>query len=59
MKPFIFYERYQVRKAKQSQMISKALLQRVLTIEQIAEMAEVNIDYVLSIQSELKKKKHT
>ena len=38
-------------------MISKALSQRILTIEQIAEMAEVSIDYVLSIQSELERKR--
>ena len=41
------------------QIISKALFQRVLTIEQIAEMAEVSIDYVLSIQSELERKRDT
>ena len=47
------------REEKQSQMISKALSQRVLTIEQIAEMAEVSIDYVLSIQSEPGRKRDT
>ena len=47
------------REEKQSQMISKALFQRVLTIEQIAEMAEVSIDYVLSIQSEPERKRDT
>ena len=47
------------REEKQSQMISKALSQRVLTIEQIAEMAEVSIDYVLSVQSELERKRDT
>ena len=41
------------------QIISKALSQRVLTIEQIAEIAGVSIDYVLSIQSELERKRHT
>ena len=41
------------------QIISKALSQRILTIKQIAEMAEVSIDYVLSIQSELEKKRNT
>ena len=41
------------------QIISKALSQRVLTIEQIAEIAEVSIDYVLSIQSELERKRGT
>ena len=41
------------------QIISKALSQRILTIEQIAEMAEVSIDYVLSIQSEPEKKRNT
>ena len=41
------------------QIISKALSQRILTIEQIAEMAEVSIDYVLSIQSEPERKRDT
>ena len=40
-------------------MISKALSQRVLTIEQIAEIAEVSIDYVLFVQSEPERKKDT
>ena len=41
------------------QIISKALSQRILTIEQIAKMAEVSIDHVLSIQSELERKRDT
>ena len=45
------------REKNRFQMISKALSQRVLTIEQIAEIAEVSIDYVLSIQSELERKR--
>ena len=45
------------REKNRFQIISKALIQRVLTIEQIAEIAEVSIDYVLSIQSELEKKR--
>ena len=47
------------REKNRFQIISKALLQRVLTIEQIAEIAEVSIDYVLSVQSELEKKRNT
>ena len=47
------------RKNNRFQMISKALSQRVLTIEQIAEIAEVSIDYVLSIQSELERRRDT
>ena len=47
------------REKKQYQIIFKALSQRVLTIEQIAEIAEVSIDYVLSIQSELERKRDT
>ena len=41
------------------QIISKALSQRLLTIEQIAEMADVSIDYVISVQSELERKRNT
>ena len=41
---------------KQYRIISNALHQGILTIEQIAEMAEVDIDYVISVQSELKEK---
>ena len=47
------------REKNRFQMISKALSQRVLTIEQIAEIAEVSIDYVLSVQSELERKRDT
>ena len=47
------------REKNRFQMISKALSQRILTIEQIAEIAEVSIDYVLSIQSELERKRDT
>ena len=42
------------REKNRFQIISKALNQRVLTIEQIAE---VSIDYVLSVQLELEKKR--
>ena len=45
------------REKKQYQIIFKALSQRVLTIEQIAEIAEVGIEYVLSVQSELERKR--
>ena len=47
------------REKNRFQIISKALSQSVLTIEQIAEIAEVSIDYVLSIQSELERKRDT
>ena len=45
------------REKNRFQIISKALSQRVLTIEQIAEIAEVSIDYVLSVQSEPERKR--
>ena len=51
--------REEEREKNRFQMISKALSQRVLTIEQIAEIAEVSIDYVLSVQSELERKRDT
>ena len=51
--------REEEREKNRFQIISKALSQRVLTIEQIAEIAEISIDYVLSVQSELEKKRNT
>ena len=51
--------REEERERNRFQIISKALSQRILTIEQIAEIAEVSIDHVLSVQSELGKKRNT
>lgn len=40
---------------KKFQMISKALRQGLLTDEQIAEIAEVSVDYVLEVKTRLEK----
>ena len=42
---------------KEYSVVKKALIKKKLTIEEIAELADVSIDFVLSIQSELNNEK--